>query len=179
MTRTFIIISNTVDISKPFSLNSLTAFGRIDVLCRCISTSFYLSNGFRKDVILLIYFSQNQKLLTIDGSIVKGINPDERAIAGILKKVFRGAFYIGITISGKNLTEILKEHQPLMLDMQGEEIDNFTLNSQSFIIGDHQGYPDDYESDFETLTKVSLGLNEYLSSQVLSILNYKIDREIS
>ena len=179
MTRTFIIVSNTVDITKPLPLNSLTAYGRIDVLCRCISTSFYLSNQFRKDVILIILFIQNQKILTIDGSIVKGINPDERAIAGILKKVFQGAPYKGIAISTGNLIDLLKKYQPLMLDIQGEEIDKFTLNSRSFIIGDHQGYPNNYAMSFKALTKVSLGSIEYLSSQVLSILNYKIDIELS
>ncbi len=178
MTRKFIIISNAVDIRKPLSLNSLTAYGRIDVLCRCISSSFYLSNEFRKDVLLLIYFVQNNKLLTIDGSNVKGINPDERAIAGILKKVFLGANYNGITISDRDLPDLLNKHQPLMLDLHGEEINKFTLNSKTFIIGDHLGYPDAHQSDFEKLTKVSLGLKEYLSSQVISILNYKIDREI-
>ena len=175
MTRTFIIVSNTVDINKPLSLNSLTAYGRIDVLCRCISNSFYLSNQFRKDVVLIIFFMKNQKSLTIDGSVVKGINPDERAIAGVLKKVFRGASYKGIVISTRSLRDILKKYQPLMLDAQGEEIDKFASECCSFLIGDHQGYPSDYAVEFETLTKISLGSKEYLSSQVISILNYKLD----
>ena len=76
MIRKFIIISNTVDTSKPLSLNSLTGYGRLDVLCRCISSSFFLSNKFRKDVVLLIYFNVNKLIMEIDGSIIRGINPE-------------------------------------------------------------------------------------------------------
>ncbi|MHA2094281.1 MAG: hypothetical protein ACW98F_06600 [Candidatus Hodarchaeales archaeon] len=58
MQRIFIITSNTVDNTKPLSINSLTSYGRLDVLCRCISTAFFLSNDFRKNVHLYIYFAK-------------------------------------------------------------------------------------------------------------------------
>ncbi|UCE15125.1 MAG: tRNA (pseudouridine(54)-N(1))-methyltransferase TrmY, partial [Candidatus Heimdallarchaeota archaeon] len=53
--RYFIVMSNSVDTSKPLALNSITAYGRLDVICRCITSAFYLSNEFRRDVTLKIY----------------------------------------------------------------------------------------------------------------------------
>ena len=76
--RNFILISNTVDTSKSLSLNSLTGYGRLDVICRCISNAFFLSNNFRRDVVLYIFFIKNKMILRIEGATVRGINPDEK-----------------------------------------------------------------------------------------------------
>ncbi|MHA1993524.1 MAG: hypothetical protein ACW97Z_03215 [Candidatus Hodarchaeales archaeon] len=177
MTRKFIIISNTVDTSQPLSINSLTSYGRLDVLCRCISTAFFLSNGFRKDVLLYIYFTLDKSILQIDGSTVRGINPDERAIAGILKRVFRGLPFPGIRFYTGNLEELLVDHKPVMLDIHGEGNPRNFTTSQSFLIGDHLGYPIEHTNLFSKLKKISLGANEYLSSQTITVLNYILDQD--
>lgn len=176
MKRRFIIISNTVDTSKPLSLNSLTGYGRLDVICRCISSSFFLSNNFRKDVILLVFFIMNNKILEIDGSKVRGINPDERAIAGVLKRVFSGLNYSGIRFYEGNLADLLLEHKPVMLDLKGDALLQTISSYQSFIIGDQLGYPSGYEQSFKLLKKLSIGSIEYLSSQTINILNFSLDQ---
>ncbi len=177
MTRRFIIISNTVDTSKPLSLNSLTGYGRLDVICRCISSSFFLSNDFRKDVILQIYFNMNKLILEIDGFTVRGINPDERAIAGVLKRIFRGLDYSGIKFYKGTLTDLLSENQPVILDQKGKQLRNGFSKYQSFLIGDQMGYPSGNEQLFLELEKISLGPIEYLSSQTINILNFRLDQE--
>ena len=177
MTRRFIIVSNTVDTSKPLSLNSLTGYGRLDVLCRCISSSFFLSNRFRKDVILHIYFNINKLILEINGSTVRGINPDERAIAGVLKRIFSGLDYSGIKFYKGTLTNLLSEFQPVLLDQKGRQLQSRFLKYQSFLIGDQVGYPSGYEQSFLGLEKISLGSIEYLSSQTINILNFRLDQE--
>ena len=176
MTRKFIITSNTVDTSKPLSINSLTSFGRLDVLCRCISTAFFLSNTFRKNVHLYIYFAINQSVLHIDGSSVKGINPDERAIAGILKRVFQGLPTSGIHFYDGHLEDLLTKHEPVMLDIRGEVIQKEFSTYNSFILGDQVGYPTQDEEQLIKLKKISLGENEYLSSQTITILNHILDQ---
>jgi len=177
MTRRFIMISNTVDTSKPLSLNSLTGYGRLDVICRCISNSFFLSNRFRKDVILQIYFDINKLILEIDGSIVRGINPDERAIAGVLKRIFNGLDYSGIRFYKGILADLLTEFQPVILDQKGSLLQSGFSKHQSFLIGDQVGYPSGYEQIFIELEKISLGSIEYLSSQTINILNFRLDQE--
>lgn len=175
--RYFLIVSNTVDTSMPLSLNSLTNYGRLDVLCRCITAAFFLSDDFRKDVKLEIYFQKNGKTLEINGEKVRGINPDERAIAGVLKRVFTGKKYPGITFYRQNLEEILKKQQPIMLNVKGKQLDQEIGKYSSFLIGDQLGFLLEDMHLFKGLEQISLGAQIYLSSQTITILNYKLDSQ--
>ncbi len=177
MDRIFIITSNTVDTSKTLSINSLTSFGRLDVLCRSISSAFLLSNDFRRNVHLYIYFTLNNSILYIDGKTVRGINPDERAIAGILKRVFQGLPFPGIRYYDGALEELITKYNPVMLDIHGKVNTETIANNQSFIIGDQLGYPIEYEEILSSLKMISIGLNEYLTSQTITILHHILDQE--
>lgn len=173
--RKFLIISNTVDTSQPLSLNSLTAYGRLDVICRCISSAFYLSNDFRKDVFLSIFFQKNQKIMEIDGNKVRGLNPDERAIAGVLKKVFVGKEFPGINIQSQDLDVILNDQSILLLDKNGTKLDSAISESNTFVIGDHLGFQIENKELLQNSRKISLGKTEYMSSQVITILHFLLD----
>ena len=175
--RNFIIISNTVDTSKSLSLNSLTGYGRLDVICRCISNAFFLSNNFRRDVVLYIFFKKNKMILRIDGATVRGINPDERAIAGILKRVFqKSPISLGIDFFRGSIDDLILKHTPILLDRYGESYKFEKSEFHSFLIGDQLGYPPEYVDILKSLKKVSLGSKEYLSSQTISILNFLLDQ---
>lgn len=174
--RKFIIISNTVDTSKPLSLNSLTGYGRIDVICRCINSAFFLSNNFRKNVTLLIFFLKNSKVLEVQGDKVKGINPDERAIAGVLKKVFQGKKYAGIKFYEESLENLIKKENPAMLGTKGEYSISKIQTEKAFLIGDQLGFHEDIDILVSNLKKYSLGSNIYLSSQTITIINYLLDQ---
>jgi tRNA (pseudouridine54-N1)-methyltransferase len=173
--RQFIIISNTVDTSKPLSLNSLTGYGRLDVICRCINSAFFLSNEFRKNVILKIFFRKNGIVLEIQGEKVRGINPDERAIAGVLKKIFKGHSYEGIRFYQDTLDNIVKEEKPAMMESRGIYSTQMVKTKEVFLIGDQLGFPEEEDHLFSNLEKLSLGVNEYLSSQTITIINYLLD----
>lgn len=174
--RRFLIISNTVDTSKPLSLNSLTGYGRLDVLCRCITAAFFLSDKFRKDVILTFYFRKNEKILEIQGSNVRGINPDERAIAGVLKRVFSGKKYPGITFYSEKLKDLLTRFKPYILDDSGETLlQKFDSNNNTFLIGDQLGFLEEDRHLLGKFDKLSLGSYIYLSSQTIIILNFHLD----
>jgi tRNA (pseudouridine54-N1)-methyltransferase len=171
------MVSNTVDTSKSLSLNSLTGFGRLDVICRCISNAFFLSNNFRKDVILHIFFNKNKMILRINGATVRGINPDERAIAGVLKRVFQKLpTPKGIDFFRGSIEDLIFKHKPMLLDRDGEPYKCEKSEPPSFLIGDQLGYPPEYKNLLKSLKKVSLGSEEYLSSQTITILNYLLDQ---
>ncbi|MFW9853837.1 MAG: hypothetical protein ACFFFG_02165 [Candidatus Thorarchaeota archaeon] len=179
MSRHFIILSNTVDCRKPLSLNNLTGFGRLDVLCRCITATFFLSNAFRRETQLSIFFRLNELLLNINGKKAEGINPDERSIAGVLKRVFKGRISRGITLVPATLQEILTFHLPTVLDVHGNK--NFTELTQQdvFLIGDQIGFTDTDRQMFSDVSKVeslTIGSHVYLSSQTITILHYLLDQ---
>ncbi|MFX1286216.1 MAG: hypothetical protein ACFFB5_21420 [Promethearchaeota archaeon] len=174
--RRFLIISNSVDTSKPLSLNSLTGYGRLDVLCRCITAAFFLSNDFRKDVTLEVYFRINEKILEIQGDKVRGINPDERAIAGLLRKIFQGRKFSGIRFYNENLNNFIKNRKIVVFDSTGDYSIHLLKDHDSFLIGDQIGFLEEDKQLFSKLPKYSLGSHLYLSSQTITILNYLLDK---
>jgi tRNA (pseudouridine54-N1)-methyltransferase len=179
MPRHFIILSNTVNCNKSLSLNNLTGFGRLDVLCRCITASFFLSNAFRKDTELSIFFRQNDRLLTITGREAEGINPDERSLAGVLKRVFKGKSSRGITFVPVTLEQVLTIHRPIILDIHGEKTFTQLDQPSAFFIGDQVGFTDADKQLFKHIGEtesLSLGSRGYLSSQTITILNYLFDQ---
>ncbi|MHA2223835.1 MAG: hypothetical protein ACXAC8_01375 [Candidatus Hodarchaeales archaeon] len=173
--RNFLIISNSVDTTKSLSLNSLTNYGRLDVICRCISASFFLSNNFRKDVTLKIFFRINSKILEIKGNKVRGINPDERAIAGVLKRVFEGSNHVGIKFYSERLKDILTKQEFVVLDLKGTKSFDRFQKINFFLIGDQLGFLEQDLPLISDLKKLSLGNQEYLSSQTITILNFLLD----
>lgn len=173
--RNFLLISNTVDTSKPLSLNSLTGYGRLDVICRCISAAFFLSNNFRKNVCMEIFFRMNEQILEIQGEQVRGINPDERAVAGVLKRVFSGKSFPGIRLYSGSLQQFLNKNQPLLIDANGTNSLELIKDHPFFLIGDQLGFLNEDEHLLNGFKKISLGSNVYLSSQVITILNYHLD----
>lgn len=173
--RNFIVISNTVDTSKPLALNSLTAYGRLDVLCRCITAAFFLSDDFRKDVVLGIFFRKNAKILEIQGDKVRGINPDERAIAGVLKKVFQGRKFSGISFYSQNIETIVNNRKIIVLDAAGDSPAHLLNDNEYFLIGDQMGFLEEDRYLFTDLQRLSLGSQTYLSSQTITILNHLLD----
>lgn len=174
--RHFIIISNTVDTSASLSINSLTAFGRLDVICRCVTASFYLSDGFRKNVTLSIIFLKTGKIMQIQGEEVRGINPDERAIAGVLRKVFSGKTYPGIIFYSESFDNFISNYDPIVLTDTKSQSENLLHQYNTYIIGDQAGFSEEFKQQLDLYPKASLGSRIYLSSQTITILNYLIDR---
>jgi tRNA (pseudouridine54-N1)-methyltransferase len=172
--RHFLIISNTVDTTKALSLNSLTGYGRLDVICRCITAAFFLSNEFRKDVTLEVFFRKNKRTLEISPD-VRGINPDERAIAGVLKRVFIGYSLQGIRFFHENLETLLERRKPVILDSCGNQSIQNIEKYNAYLIGDQIGFLEEDRSLIENLPKLTLGSRVYLSSQAITILNYNLD----
>ena len=173
--RRFFVISNTVDTSKPLSLNSLTGYGRLDVLCRCINAAFFLSNDFRKNVVISIFFKINNKILEIWGNEVRGINPDERAIAGVLKRVFNVHSHPGTRFYSSSLEQYFQKRNFIIIDKKGDQSLHKLSEYDSFMLGDQVGFPKEIYFLFTHQPKISLGIPIYLSSQVITILNYLLD----
>ena len=85
----FVVIGKKVCTDGRFSLNDLTgSTGRLDVLLRCINSSFMLSNDIRRDIDLYLVLQGEPdapKTLLLRGSELKYLNPDERATSALVK----------------------------------------------------------------------------------------------
>ena len=86
MMRRFVILGHKAPLTADFTLNDLPGgAGRLDVLCRALGASLFVSHGIRKDVEAILVM-QDQLHIRVVGDRVKRMNPDERSTAALLKK---------------------------------------------------------------------------------------------
>ena len=77
-----------VRLSRHFPIDSL-AEGRVDLICRFISSSFFVSHAVRRNVSVLASLGKGPaapKTIAVAGAEVTYLKPNERHIAVLLKK---------------------------------------------------------------------------------------------
>ena len=158
--KDFIIIGHKA-VTGTFSLNDLPgAAGRMDILCRCVNASLFLSHDLRRDVrVFLIMKGEPSppKLIRFDGSAVRYLSPDERSAASLIKKAleknaqdFWTESTPGVSVRKGDLEDLLKEldKKIIYLREDGEDIrkKNFCeALDPLFLLGDHLGLTEDEE----------------------------------
>ena len=84
--RQFIVSGHDVPTTADFSLDDLAGgAGRLDVLCRCVSSSFFLSHAIREEVRVFLVLA-NEFTIRFEGSELRRLNPDERSTAALIRK---------------------------------------------------------------------------------------------
>ena len=90
MTRRFVIVGQKATASPDFSLLDLPGTsGRLDVLLRCLRSALLVSHGLRRDTIVYLVLQGGPdapRVLRIDGSEIRFVRPDERALALLVQK---------------------------------------------------------------------------------------------
>ncbi len=189
--RTFLIIGNLAT-TKPFSLNDLPGAGRIDVLCRCVSQALFLSHDIRRDVevyLLLLGQPEPPKAIKISGKDIRRMSPDERNIAGHIRKALSvkcvdgwKKVHSGLWIAKKGLGELLNEigREVYYLREDGEDIRKIagSVGEAVFVLGDHIGVTPENERLLEKyVTKiVSVSPLSLMAEQCITIIHYELDR---
>jgi tRNA (pseudouridine54-N1)-methyltransferase len=83
--RQFIVLGHDAPTTPDFSLDDLPGgAGRLDVLCRCVNSAFFLSHDLREDVRVHLVLADD---LTIrfEGHELRRLNPDERSTAALVR----------------------------------------------------------------------------------------------
>lgn len=186
--RRFLILGHKVPVSGEFTLNDLPgSAGRLDVLCRAVGASLFVSHGIRRDTeaILLI---QDAIQIRIVGERVRRLNPDERSTAALLQQALQkaGSEEIesspGIFASQATLSQALDrlyqlESHPILLHEEGTPASSFVMpRDPAFILSDHVEFTDDELSALEELPRVSLGATALHTSQCIAIVHYLLDQ---
>jgi tRNA (pseudouridine54-N1)-methyltransferase len=84
--RQFIVLGHDAPTDPEFSLDDLAgAAGRLDVLCRCVNSAFFLSHAIRDDVRAHLVL-RDELTVTFDGAELRRLNPDERSTAALIRK---------------------------------------------------------------------------------------------
>ena len=187
--KRFVILGHKVPLEGTFTLNDLPgAAGRVDVICRAIGSSLFLSHGIRRDVEAVAVL-QDAIQIRIPGDRVKRLNPDERSTAALIKHALAATpeddeevmSTPGIFVSRSSLEGALDrlyqlEAHPILLHESGQPAESFTFPANpAFILSDHQEFTDAEMETLGDLPRLSLGARSLHTSQCITILHYLMD----
>jgi tRNA (pseudouridine54-N1)-methyltransferase len=186
--RTFILYSRKGRTDKRFDVEKLIEAGRLDLVCRCITSALWLSHKARDDTNFFVVLNGPSKppvTIWFDGSKLIKVYVDEKTNARWIKKLLSMKFgkkwleVEGTKIGRKSLQEIIKELDGniYVLHEKGKPIDEMEIKENPiFIMGDQIGLPDkDEKFALRNGEKVSLGKNVYLVSNCIASLNWICD----
>lgn len=192
--RAFLIVGNKA-VTKPFSLKDLAgSAGRMDIICRCIAQSLFISHGIRRDVevyVLLLGEPDPPKALKIVGREVRYMAPDERNIGGIIRKALSlkvdekwRRSTPGVYIARKGLEDLLEElkgvYNVIYLREDGVDIREVAcrLKNPLFVLGDHLGLKEEDEKVVLKYAKMIISVSKISlqADQCIVIVHYELDR---
>ena len=153
--RRFIITGHKAVADGSFKLDDLGGGGgRVDILCRCVNSSFVLSHKIRTDAEIYLIMEAGDdcpKTVRIDGSTVRYLNPDERSTASLirnacLKKVPAGKELVsspGVSVSRRGFADVVKDLEGkgtfVYLKEDGTDIRDFEFpENPIYVLGDNQ-----------------------------------------
>ena len=196
MLRRFAIIGHRAPSSGKINLNDLAgSSGRLDVLARAVNTALFLSHGIRDDSQVILHLLGGQgpaRRIFFDGGSVRGLHPDERAIAGQIGRALKepvpaigqkselhsGFWHSGGTIE-QTLAEWRKEEVTIfVLDAEGQDVSELK-NAQrplGFILSDDQPFS---EMDLDFVNdelRLSLGTQWLQGHACISIIHHVLDQ---
>jgi tRNA (pseudouridine54-N1)-methyltransferase len=186
MTR-FAVIGHTARTDGAFSLNDLAgSAGRMDVLCRCVNASLFLSHELRRDAecsLLLSGQPQPVKTVTFSGNTVRSLNPDERSPAALIKKAlalpcgseFREAAP-GVMVRKAGLERLLQENRYAVLDENGADIRKADRLPSAFLLSDHLNFTGEEEALLAECPRFSVGPCILHADHAITVLHNEIDR---
>jgi tRNA (pseudouridine54-N1)-methyltransferase len=152
--RRFAIIGHRVPASGEVFLNDLAGgSGRLDVLCRAINTALFVSHGIRQDTHMTLHLLGGEgppRRIWFDGSELRGVRVDERAIAGYIAKVLLRPIPVlgqwptvspGIRHSSGGLGETIA-------DWQREGVELFALSADAPAMWSREGKLENEKRDY-------------------------------
>jgi len=183
----FAIIGHLARTDGGFSLNDLPGSGgRMDVLCRCVNTSLFLSHDLRRDVdcyLVLCGEPAAPKTIRFSGNAVRSLSPDERSAGALIKKAldiptgseFREAAP-GISVRKGGLARLMTEHTFAVLDETGTDIRTAGQLPDAFILSDHLNFTGDEETLIAMCPRYSVGPACLHADHTITVVHNELDR---
>ena len=190
--RRFIVVGHRAVTTGDFKLDDLAgSTGRLDVLLRCINSSFFLSHDIRRDVEIVLVLQgppYPPKTLRLVGSELKYLNPDERSTAALVRNALlqnvdsEERSSPGIYVSNRSYRDVLsnipKGEQIVYLKESGSSIRGFDFQGNvSFVLGDDQDLTKDEEGlllEYDP-ELISIGTKSYHADHCITIVNNELD----
>jgi tRNA (pseudouridine54-N1)-methyltransferase len=183
----FAVVGHNASTEGSFSLNDLPGSGgRMDVLCRCVNASLFLSHDLRRDTeccLVLCGKPAGPKTVKFSGELVRSLSPDERSAAALIKKVidtpcgneFREAVQ-GVFIRKGGLERLLSEHAFAVLDERGTDIRMAADIPAAFLLSDHLNFTEEEENLIRKCPRLSVGPRCLHADHAITLVNNELDR---
>ncbi len=156
--RQFIVLGHDAPTTPDFSLDDLAgAAGRLDALCRCVNSAFFLSHDFRSDVRLFLVM-QDELTIRFEGSELRRLNPDERSTAALVRKALEAKSEAighmeaestpGVFVSKRDFETVLSEASRKATVVELHEdgtpvVDLEPPENPLFVLSDHGDFTDE------------------------------------
>ncbi len=188
--KRFAIVGHRAATSGTFSLNDLPgSAGRMDILCRCVNSSLFLSHDLRRDVecyLVLCGDPDPPKTVLFRGSEVRYLSPDERSSAALIKKAlsipcgdeFRESTP-GVYVRRGGLLRLLGEIPFAVLDEAGEDIRTAPALPEAYILSDHQDFAPEEEGMLSERDRYSVGPTSLHADHTITVVLNEMDRRES
>ena len=185
--KQFIVIGHLARTDGDFSLSDMPGgAGRIDVLCRCVNSSFFLSHDLRRDTecyLVLLGEPDPQKTILFRGDSLRYLSPDERSAGSLIKKAlalpcdeeFRESTP-GVYVRRGGLEELLKEFTPVLLDEGGADIRDREELPSAYLLSDHHNFSESENAITQHLPRVSVGPTVLHADHTITVVLNEMDR---
>lgn len=186
----FAIVGHLARTDSGFSINDLPGSGgRMDVLCRCVNASLFLSHDLRRDVdcfLVLLGPPSGPKTIRFSGATVRSLSPDERSAAALIKKVidvpcgseFREAAD-GVSIRKGGLERLMQEMSFGVLDENGEDIRKAQDLPGAFLLSDHLNFTEPEQALTSACPNYSVGPKCLHADHTITVVHNELDRRMN
>ena len=192
--RQFVVVGHDAPTTPDFSLDDLAGgAGRLDVLCRCVTSAFFLSHAIRERVRTHLVLG-DEYTITFDGADLRRLNPDERSTAALVRNALdereEAIGHVPVETSpGVSLTR--RGFEPLLDDVAADGtlvqlhgdgdpvVEVPTPTDPVFVLSDHHDFRDEEATLLAERAeqRVSLGPERLHADHAITVAHNYLDTE--
>ena len=154
--REFVVVGHDAPTTPEFPLDDLPGAGRLDVLCRCVTSALLLSHDIRESVRVRLVLD-GAYVVRFEGSELRHLRPDERSAASLVRGALEareeaiGAMEAtsspGVYVGSGGLEKAVDDAAAgefLVLHEDGDPVvDVDPPTDAAFVLSDHRDFTDD------------------------------------
>jgi len=192
--RQFVVVGHDAPTTPEFSLSDLAGgAGRLDVLCRCVTSAFFLSHAIREAVRVHLVLA-DEYTVSFDGRELRRPNPDQRSTAALIRKALEeraeaiGHIPVesspGVSLTRRGfegtLDDVARRGTVVELHEDGDPVvDVETPANPVFVLSDHHDFTDTEASLLaeQSDERVSLGPKRLHADHAVTVAHNYLDTE--
>ena len=192
--RQFIVLGHDAPTTPEFSLDDLAgSAGRLDVLCRCVNSAFFLSHAIRENVRTHLVLG-DELTIRFEGSELRRLNPDERSTAALVRNALgekdeaighmEAESSPGVYLSKRGFESVLeaaaRDGTVVQLHEDGDPVvDVEPPENPVFVLSDHNDFEESEEASLADAAdeRVRLGPELLHADHAITVAHNYLDTE--